>query len=203
MVFSQWLIILSAIISVMGSTAYIRDTIAGRSKPNRISYSMWAIAPLIGAMAALSAQADVWTTIRIFLAGLLPLLVLIASLINPKSYWKITRFDIACGVCGLFALLAWGLVDSPRTAILLAAVGDGFATIPTLLKAWKYPETETGLAYVASFMSVLLVIPSISRWDIENSAFQIYLFISNGLLMLVVYRKRIAVFSRLTHRSPL
>jgi hypothetical protein len=152
---------------------------------------MWALAPLIGTAAALSVHADLWATIRIFLAGFLPLLVFLASFINPQSYWKLTRFDIMCGVCAVVALIIWGFVDSPRTAILLAAIGDGFAAIPTIRKAWAHPETETGPTYMASLVSVLLVIPSIPKWNIENSAFQVYLLTANAILLFAVYRKKL------------
>lgn len=152
---------------------------------------MWALAPLIGTGAALYAGADIWATVRIFLGGFLPLIVIVASLVNPHSYWKLTPFDLLCGAFALAALAAWGVVDSPRLAILLAAIGDGFASIPTLRKAWIFPETETGLTYIASLSAALLIIPSIPIWNIENSAFQIYLMIVNSLLVLAVYRKRL------------
>lgn len=187
---AHWLVIASAIISILGSIAYIRDTIAGKTKPNRVSWSMWALAPLIGAGAAISAHADIWATVRIFLAGFLPLLIFIFSFINKRSFWKLTTFDFLCGSCTVLAIIIWGVVDSPRYAILLAAIGDGFASLPTIRKAWGHPETETGLTYIASFVSVVLVVPSIPEWNIENSAFQIYLLISNTLLLFAVYRKR-------------
>ena len=194
--FSHALVILSAVISIAGSYAYIRDTLAGKTKPNRISWSMWALAPLIGTAAALYAHADIWATVRIFLAGFLPLIVFIASFINRQSFWKLTPFDFLCGACSVLALIVWGLIDSPQYAILLAAVGDGFASIPTIVKAWKFPETETGITYLASFVAVVLIIPSIPRWDIENSAFQIYLLIVNALLLFAVYKKRIFLRTR-------
>lgn len=187
----HWFVILSVFISIAGSVAYIRDTLTGKTKPNRVTWSMWAIAPLIGTAAALSAHADIWATSRIFLAGFLPLIVLFASLINPKSFWKLTTFDLLCGACSVLALLLWIGIDSPRLAILFAALGDGFAAIPTIRKAWKNPETETGLTYFAGFLSVILIIPSIPKWDIENSAFQIYLLIANSFLLFSVYRKRL------------
>lgn len=187
----HWLVVISALISVMGAYAYIRDTVAGRTKPNRVSWSMWALAPLIGTAAAIASNADLWAVVRIFLAGFLPLLVLIATFCNPQSYWRLTAFDITCGVFSLIALAVWGAADSPRTAILLAALADGFACIPTIIKAWKYPETETGVAYIASFVSVVLVIPSIPIWNIENSAFQVYLLIANAVLLFCVYRKKL------------
>ena len=191
--FIHWLVVVSALISVAGSYAYLKDTFSGKTKPNRVSWSMWAIAPLIGTAAALSSNADFWATVRIFLAGFLPLLVFLASFANRQSYWKLTGFDLACGVFSVAALVVWGIVDLPRMAILLAASGDGFACLPTVVKAWKYPETETGITYIASFISVILVIPSIPVWNIENSAFQVYLLIANALLLIAVYRKKLGL----------
>ncbi len=189
--FVHWLVILSSLISVGGSATYIRDTWRGGTKPNRVSWSMWALALLIGTGAALYAGADAWTTVRIFLSGFLPLIVFSVSFINPKSYWKLTSFDLLCGACSILALVVWLVIDSPRIAILLAAVGDGFACLPTILKAWKFPETETGLTFILSLVATVLVLPSIQTWNIENSAFQIYLLIANTAIIFSIYRKRL------------
>jgi hypothetical protein len=40
---AHWLVLLSAVLSVVGSGAYIRDTLKGTTKPNRVSFSMWAL----------------------------------------------------------------------------------------------------------------------------------------------------------------
>lgn len=196
MSFTHWLVILSALISIAGSSAYIRDTLAGKTKPNRITWSMWAVAPLIGSAAAIAANADFWATSRIFLAGFMPLLIFAASFFNSQSYWKLNVFDLLCGAFSLLALLVWIAVDSPRLAILLTALADGFALLPTLRKAWKFPETETGITFLAGLIAVLLVLPSIPHWNIENSAFQIYLITANTLLVLTIYRRRLTKFLR-------
>lgn len=189
--YTHYLVILSAIISIFGAYAYIRDTLNGKTKPNKVSWSMWALAPLIGTAAALHAGADFWATVRIFLAGFLPLLVFLASFINKQSYWKLTMFDALCGIMSFLAIIVWIAIDSPRGAILLAAIGDGFAALPTIMKAWLFPETETGATYIASFVSVMLVLPSIPVWNIENSAFQIYLMIVSTSVLFAIYRKKI------------
>jgi hypothetical protein len=195
--YTHWLAIISAIFSIGGASAYIRNIISGKTRPNRVTWSMWALAPLIGTAAAISTGADFWATSSVFLAGFMPLLVFIASYLNKKSYWQITLFDAACGFCSLLALIVWFFVDSPVTAILLAAIGDGFASLPTIIKCWKYPETETGLAYSFGLIGVILILPSIPVWNIENSAFQIYLLIANVFLTLAVYRKKILyIFSK-------
>ncbi len=189
--FNHFLVILSLPISILGAYAYIRDTVRGKTKPNRVSWFLWALAPLLGTVVAISADADWWATSRTFMAGFIPLVVVIASFVNPQSYWKLTFFDVLCGAFSLVAIVLWLIVDSPSLAILFLVIGDGCACIPTLRKAWTNPETETGLPYLAGLIATLFVIPSIPVWDIKNSAFQIYQLIANTSLAFIVYRKRI------------
>ena len=189
--FVHWLVVLSVLISTAGAFAYIRDTLSGQTQPNRVSWSMWALSPLISTAASLSAGADLWPTVRIFVAGLLPLLIFLASFVNARSYWKMGIFDVFCGVFSVAALIVWGTISSPQLAILCAILGDVCASFPTLIKTWKYPETETGAMYAASFLSVVLVLPSISVWNITNAGFQMHLLMMSGLLLFAVYRKRV------------
>ena len=188
---AHWLVIISAILSLSGSVAYIRDMFCGKSKPNLVTWGLWAFAPLIATGAALSANADIWSTVRIFMAGFGPLLVFIFAFIVPQSYWKLSRFDYACGILSLIALGAWLGANSPLLAILLAAIADLFATIPTVIKAYKYPQTETLYTYFIGLFTASIVIPAIPIWNIENSAFQIYLFIVNITLLMMVFRGQI------------
>lgn len=162
--------------------------IKGRTKPNLVSFGMWASAPLIGAGAALSGGADVWATSRILMSGLVPGAVFITAMFVRQAYWKLTLFDALCGAFSVIALFAWLYVGSPITAVLLAVLGDVAATVPTLVKSWKFPETETGKTYLLGLVASLLALPAIPVWDIVNSSFQIYLVSANIALVIVVYR---------------
>jgi hypothetical protein len=190
MSFVHLLVLFSALLTIIAASAYLRDTLKGKTKPNRISWFLWALLPLIGTAAAFRAGADLWATIRVFLAGFLPLIIFLASFWNRQSYWRLTFFDWLCGAFALLAIAIWFILDSPRMAILFSVIGDGFAALPTFVKAWKYPKTETGITYVINLIAVLLVIPSIPIWNIENSAFQIYLLVTNLILIISIYRKK-------------
>ncbi len=52
----QYLVFVGAAVSTLAAAAYIRDTLAGRTKPNRITWLMWSIAPLIAFSAGLAAE---------------------------------------------------------------------------------------------------------------------------------------------------
>lgn len=186
-----FLVIISVCISIYGSYRYVYDTIRGTTRPNRISYGLWAIAPLIGVGAAISSGAGVLTTVRTFMAGFVPLIILIASFLNRSGYWKTTKFDYICGSFSLIALVLWLVIDLPIYAVLIAALADFFAAIPTIKKSWTNPESETGIAYITSLLSVVIILPTIKVFDIQNTAFQIYLIVVNLTLIFAIYRRKI------------
>lgn len=186
---AHWLVVVSAVLSLSGALAYIRDMFRGKSKPNLVTWGLWALTSLVAAFAAISVGSDKWATARIFVAGLGPLLVFIFALIIRKSYWKLSRFDYLCGAVSIIAILSWVLANSPLIAILLLAIADLFATLPTLIKAWKYPETETTYTYFIGLFTAWIIVPAIPVWNIENSAFQVYLLIANTALFIAVFRR--------------
>ena len=112
-----------------------------------------------------------------------------ASFINKNSYWRLGRFDWFCGGLSLGALVFWQLADSPLVAVLLATTANTLAYVPTFMKAWNYPETESRLIFITSFLSAILIIPAIPVWTIANSAFQIGLMATTGAMLVAIYRK--------------
>ena len=189
MTFPQLLVVVSVLLMVWGAYDYLRDTLAGKTKPNRVSWSLWALAPLISLGAAFDANADVWASIRVLVGGIVPAVIFLASFINKNSYWRLGRFDWFCGGLSLAALFFWQLADSPLVAVLLATTANTLATVPTFVKAWNYPETESRLIFITSFTSAILIIPAIPVWTIANSAFQIGLMLTTGALLVAIYRK--------------
>ena len=193
MTFPHCLVIISTLLLLWGGYAYFRDTLAGRTKPNRVSWFLWALAPLVSFSAAFSVDADIWASVRVLVGGVVPGVVFLGSFFNRKSYWKLTWFDWFCGGLSLTALLFWQLASSPLIAVLLATAANTFASIPTFIKAWNFPETETRLTFITSFLSAVLIIPAIPVWNIANSAFQIGLMLTTGALLVAVYRKALGI----------
>jgi len=97
-------IIFGAILSLVGISSYIFDTLKGKNKPHKISWGIWAIAPLIAFYAELQEGVGL-QSLMTFVAGFGPLLVFIASFFNKNAYWKIKGFDLACGGFAIIGLI--------------------------------------------------------------------------------------------------
>lgn len=183
------LVVISFLLCAVGSISYIRDTLRGVTKPNRVSWALWAFAPLAGAFIAASNGAEPWAVVRSFAAGFFPLLVLIASFYNPLSYWRLGALDYACAATSLVSFYIWLHMNAPTEAILFLVLADFLASLPVILKAWRYPETETGFTYLLGIPIFLLNVPAIQVWSVENAAFQLYLFALNITLTVLTYRR--------------
>lgn len=186
----QYLVLVGAALNLSGTYVYIRDIIKGTTKPNRVTYLMWSIAPLIATIAAL-ASGVWWAVVPVFATGLGPLIVLIVSFFVKGSYWKLGRYDYICGTFSLLALILWGITNQPTIAIIFAIVSDAFAALPTLKKSWTNPETESGSAYVLAMIATITTYAAVKTWVFSEYGFATYIIFMDGLIALFVYRRKL------------
>ena len=186
----HFIVLLGVFVSILGGAAYIRDTLLGSTKPNRVTFLVWAIAPLTGAAASFSAGVT-WAMLPVFISGFIPLLILITSFANKHAYWKLGAFDYVCGIFALLALLLWALTKDSDIAIVFAILSDAFAVLPTLRKAWKFPETETSIAYIAALFTALTSFSELSTYSFAAYAFPTYLSCAGCFLVFALYRKKV------------
>jgi len=185
----QFIVFAGIIINILGTLAYIKSTLKGITKPNRATWLLWGIAPLIATAAAFTDGVRL-AVLPVLMMGLLPLAVFIASFVNPKSYWKLEKFDYLCGICTFLGLILWVVTKEPILAIIFAIISDTFAALPTVIKSWKYPETETSTPYITSMLSALTSFLVITTWNVSAYAFPVYLVFVNSLIILALYRKK-------------
>ncbi len=184
-----FVLLLGVVANVFGVLYYVRDTWHGQTKPNRITWLMWSLAPLIGTVAALSDGVS-WATLPVFMTGFGALLIFLASFVNPLSYWKLGILDYVCGLLSALALVLWWITKEPNIAIVFAITSDGVAAVPTLIKSWKYPETESVVAYMAGLLSALTSFAALKLWGFSELAFPVYLVIANAILVFAVWKHK-------------
>ncbi len=186
----EYLVIFAALASLLAALMYIRAMFKAATNPNRVTWLMWSIAPLIAAGASLSSGVG-WAVLPVFMSGFSPLLIFTASFLAKKAYWKLSTFDYLCGVLSASALILWYITKTPNVAIIFAIVSDGFAAIPTLKKAWKYPETESIWPYLIGMFSPITSFAAAITWSFSELAFPVYLILINVMLVLSVYNKKL------------
>ncbi len=124
-----------------------------------------------------------------FISGLFPLLIFLSSFVNKKAYWKITKFDVGCGLLSVLGLILWQVTKVGNIAIAFGILADGFALLPTFIKSYHYPETESVFPWFSSFLSAVIVFLAVQTWNFQTSAFPLYLVLANGIVFILVKYK--------------
>ncbi|MBU0998729.1 hypothetical protein KKG24_00250 [Patescibacteria group bacterium] len=177
-------------LSLFGHLSYIKSIIKGEAKPNLVSWFIWALAPLIGVFFQLKAGAGL-VSLPIFMDGFLSLLIIITAILTKNGFWKFNAFDLYCGALALMALILYIFTHNLGISILFAILSDGLATMPTLVKSWKFPETEAVTVYLVAALSNAFGLLIIKNWTFSIYSFGLYFVLINLVIVFCIYRKKI------------
>lgn len=167
-------VILGAALGLLGSAFYIRDTLRGITHPNRVTWLLWGAAPLLAFAVEVHSGVGL-RSLMTFVVGFAPLLVVGASFLNRNAVWRITRLDIVCGSLSVAGTVAWLLTQQGLVAIAAAIAADALAGVPTLVKSWKAPETESVSAYVGALANAGITLLTVTTATVAILAFPIYI----------------------------
>jgi hypothetical protein len=189
----QYLVFVGASAQLFGIVVYIKDIFRGKTNPNLATWTLWFIAPMIATAAALSKGVR-WSVLPVFLAGFGPLLVVIGYLISRKPYWKLNKLDYICIAFSLCALFLWYVTREANYAVAFSILADAFAGLPTIIKSWRFPETESTLTYELGIFSLVLSLFAIKHWVFAAYSLPIYFILMNSSLTVAAMlgRKRIS-----------
>jgi uncharacterized membrane protein HdeD (DUF308 family) len=185
----EYLVFVAALGSLIAASVYIRSMFKVQTKPNRITWLMWTIAPFVATAASVSNGVG-WAVIPVFMSGFSPLLVFTASFFSKKAYWKLSTFDYICGILSGLAVVLWLLTSNPNLAIIFAIISDALAAVPTLTKAWHNPETESAWPFIIGTFSPLTSFLAATTWAFSELAFPIYLIAINAFILFFVTKKK-------------
>lgn len=185
----QYFAYLSIIIGLSGTFFYIKDTLLGQTKPNRVTWIFWSVAPLVGVYVAYQSGVAFPLLLSTFMAGFGPLLVVIASLFNKHAYWKTTKFDICCGIFSAIAIVVWLTTKNGVLSLIFAILADFFAGLPTMIKAWRHSETESIGPYLSGNLNQIITFLIITNFTFLNYAFPLYFMLANTVILLSIKKR--------------
>jgi len=183
------LAIAGSIVNFAACLSYVCAILKREATPNRVTWFLWALVPLIAGVAQWRAGVGI-STLVVLSVGAGPACVVLASFARGTGSWKLGAFDYVCGACAIAALALWAVTGEPVTAIVLSILGDFAAALPTLRKAWLAPLTENRPTYVIALVGMILGILSVEVPTLEAYAFNTYLLVVSGALVVILYLPR-------------
>lgn len=178
-------VLLGVLFQFIGGLSYVIDTVKGKIKPNKVTWILWSLAPLIAFIAEIKQGVGI-QSLTTFVVGFIPLLVFIASFLNKKAQWKISKLDIICGILSILGLILWLVTKVGNVAIFFSILADGIAAIPTIVKAYHQPESDNDFWFLCVVINASIALLSTTIWDFQHYAFPIYLIVSSFIIFLLI-----------------
>lgn len=181
-------VLIGILINAVGTVYYLKETIKGKIKPNRVTFFIWSIAPLIVFAAQISQGVGIQSLLALSV-GLFPLSIFIATFLNKKAYWKLNLFDFSFGFLALIGLILWQITKVGNIAISFSILAEGLATLPTIVKSFNYPETESAWPWFASFTAGTLTLLTIKEWNFASYGFPLFYTAEMLIIFILVQLK--------------
>jgi hypothetical protein len=176
---------LGAVIGAVGQAFYVVDTVRGRTQPNRVTWLMWAAAPLLAFAVEINDGVGL-QALMTFMVGFGPLVVFVASFVNKRSVWELGPFDYACGGLAAAGIVGWLATRQGLVALTASLVADAVAGIPTFVKSWSRPETESFSAYAGAAVNAVITLLTVRRFTAPVAAFPLYIAIIATLEVVLI-----------------
>ena len=176
---------LAALLSVVGASGYIRDTLRGVTSPHRVTWSLWGLEGVLAFVIEVQQHIGL-ASLTTLILGLVPCLIVVVSFRNPHSVWRISTFDIACGSISLAGLVFWAFVNQPTVALISFVVADQVAALPTIRKSWLAPSTESPRVFFTGVANCGITLLTLKSLTTAGVLFPGCIFVADLILALLI-----------------
>ncbi len=171
--------ILSLVLSFGVTVPYAIDVIKGRAKLARSTRILFLFLMTV-TLIVQGAEFTSWVLLLTVGEVLSQILLFILSI--RYGVGGLARFDIICYVAFMASLSAYLATKNATLSLTLLILTDLIAFLPTLVKIWRDPSSDTWLFWVVGGMGAAAasLLARTTNTYVEL-AFPIYIFVANGL----------------------
>lgn len=176
--------IISAIINIIGYFPYIKDILKGKVKPHRITWGIWTLLTSIIAVNQVLNKGG-YSSLFFISTSFLVLTTFILSI--KYGHGGAAKLDMFCLISAFILFIYWATIQDTRISTLIAVNIDLIAIIPTLIKTFKLPNTESYTQWTFAGIAGLFSLLAVPKLDWVLLIYPSYIFIANFIVVLIKY----------------
>jgi len=180
--------IIAGIIALLAYVVYVVSIFRGKSKPNRVTWWIWAFMGLVLALSYKFSGADntVWVPYVEFLG---PLTIAILSIKYGEGTLE-NKTDLYCFLGAVLSIILWIIFDSPVIALVTNLAIDSFAIVPTIKKSYLRPEGEDFWAWFGTGLADSLNMFAVERFTFAILVYPIYMLVSDLIIIFILLLRK-------------
>lgn len=144
---------IAAVLAVVQVVPYVRSTLKGKTKPSRTSFGIWAVVQTVSVAGYIGAGATTTALVPLVLAATAIIIFGLSLKYGMRGHGKL---DIPCLVVAGAALAVWIVTDNPTLAVYMSTFASAAAYLPTIRKAYLWPQSESKLSWCMFAAAALL-----------------------------------------------
>ncbi len=187
------------VLSLVSPIFYSKSIFAGKAKPHKTTRLIVWLASIAGILAIIHSNNIAGKIFAaIFLARATYLLILAAT----HGVGGTSRLDWVCLVIGILALVIYVVTGSGLLAISFGVLSDLIGYIPTFVKTWHEPASESPTFFAIEGLASLLGVLAIRQLRVDI-VLPVYFVLCSAIVVVLIYRKKIAAFFKMRGATTL
>jgi len=189
--------ILAVGVAVADTIPYVRDILGGTTRPHRGTWLVWGILAIVVTLSQLADGASWSVLVAAAQAGLT---FGVFALSIRRGEGGCGRVDAVMLAIAAGGIAGWAVAGEPIVATLCIIVADLVAATTMMPKTYRDPGSETLSTFGLASLSGALAVCAVGGVDAGLLLYPAYLCVVNGMIALVIYRRRRLLAGRPTAR---
>lgn len=178
---------LAVAIGIVSYIPYIRNTLAGITKPHAFSWLVWSVLTGIGFAVQVveGGGAGAWVTGS---TSIICFAVFLLALI--KGQRQFSTFDWSALIVAGIALLLWRYTQNPMSALILIIITDAVGYLPTFKKGFHHPFEETISTFAFASLKLTIALFALESFTIGSWLYPVSLILMNCTFVTMLLVRR-------------
>ncbi len=191
--YHEWCGRLAGIVSALAFVPYLYSITKGK-KPSLATWTIWTVVGLLTCISYLTANegwvSTAWVAVVYVVA---PAAIVCATLWYGARYTGIDATEKWCWIGAFCGIVVWLTTHSALVALLIFITVDGMGALPTIVKSFQDPYSESLVAWFCSLLgcSLNLCAIEIRHWTLAEASYPVYLAFSVWITCaVIIFRRR-------------
>lgn len=186
------LIVIAAGLALIGNIPYLVDVIKGRAKPHPYSWFVWSIVSMVTLIGGIQKGAGL-AAIAIGASEIFTILIFVFALRAgiKNSFKNIKKQDTIFLIIALLGLIPWFITKDPTISVVVVVCIDLVAFIPTLIKTYKDPTSETYLLYAMNVARHILILLTVGQFNLATTFHSFAMIATNSAMTAFITKSKI------------
>ncbi len=182
------LLVAAIALTVAAYVPYVRDTLHGKTKPHLYSWLVGCSVATLSFIGQIIDKSAGLAAIATAMVAISCLMIVILSI--RYGITKGTRLDKICLVTCAFLIGFWIFSGDNEISIILINLVNIIGFIPTVIKTYKLPQTETLISYELNIVRFTINIFALQTISIVSVTFPLTWLVCNIAFVLMTISRR-------------